>query len=616
MDTIANAFTQAWVRWLAIAAALFCWNQWIGFAPGALTGIGLTFLATPYLFYVGCKLYLRFLASERTHVNFWLWFGGLLFLGGLFCLFTGYISGLTMTAIGAFFLDRNTKDLGDDTIHLRGGKISTLQQSRTYYDKSRPKTDKGLEFGGVQIPTREAVTHIAYCGTVGSGKTVSIRLFMQDALTGIGQLHCNKRAVLYDPKIEFYSILEGMGFQTKDIIVMNPFDVRCRPWWISKDMETATDAETLANILVPEKEGGKGDDDFWRSATIIAIKAVVRYLNRTAPHKWTFRDLLFALRSRVLILKMIDDEPRLNHYRQTFGTDKTADNIMATLLTNIEKYEPIAALWHKAETVYGRKPYSLTEWTEESKIILLGKSETAFVQMREINRVIITRLSQLLLEKPETSYPESYLIFDELSSLGNMVPLINLAEQGRSKGVSLVIGFQSKKHLEHNFGENLAVAFLGQFNHIAALRLREEETAKWIAGIIGKWYGMRYTSSVSSSWNQPDQHSFQEQYFEEYVVDPGELTAIPAFRPDLGKGLKGFYYGHVNWWCTYHADIVKSLTPLGQSKNFDPMPKRYQELDIWEDDDYKRLGIRHLQEKNGGIDLNQFFEESEGSEIR
>ena len=189
--------------------------------------------------------------------------------------------------------------------------------------------------------------------------------------------------------------------------------------------------------------------------------------------------------------------------------------------------------------------------------------------------------------------------------------LIDLAEQGRSKGVSLIVGFQSKKHLDKNFDENLSTAFLGQFNHIAALRINEEETAKWIAGIIGRKYGVRFTGSVSTSWGNPDQYSEQEQYYDEFVVDPSELQAIPAFRPDQGQGLKGLYKGHVNWWATYDPSIVKYLPSRSTSRPFDPLPKHFQELEDWTDEDYQRLGMRHFSPDVQNIDLNEYLNEPE-----
>jgi hypothetical protein len=599
-------FYNDWVRRLSLAAALYGWLLILNMSASAYNGMPLCFFLSGYLFWVACKCWMRWIVDGRSHSSFWLWFGALLLISVVITA-SNFGAGSFLTFIGAWMCDRFTADMGGNDIHLRGGKIVSLKQAEQHYNKIRPDKDAGILLGGAQIPTREATTHFAICGTVGSGKTVTIQLMMKDTISRIGK--DGRRALLYDPKIEFYPVLEGLGIHPEDIVLMNPFDARCRPWHMAKDIVTATDAETLAHILVPEKD--KSNDEFWRNATIIAIKAVVRYLSRSAPERWTFRDLLLALRSRDIILKMMRDDSRLHHYAQTFGTEKTADNIMATVLTSIERYEPIAALWHKVETLYHRKPYSLTEWSTGSKVILLGKSETAVIQMRELNRILITRAAQLLLEKPETPLPDSFLIFDELASLGNMTPLIDLAEQGRSKGVSLIVGFQSKKHLDKNFDENLSTAFLGQFNHIAALRINEEETAKWIAGIIGRKYGVRFTGSVSTSWGNPDQYSEQEQYYDEFVVDPSELQAIPAFRPDQGQGLKGLYKGHVNWWATYDPSIVKYLPSRSTSRTFDPLPKHFQELEDWTDEDYQRLGMRHFSPDVQNIDLEEYLNEPE-----
>jgi Type IV secretion-system coupling protein DNA-binding domain len=283
-------------------------------------------------------------------------------------------------------------------------------------------------------------------------------------------------------------------------------------------------------------------------------------------------------------------------YKQAYGSERTAENIASTLLVQIEKYEPIAALWHKAETVYGNEPVSLTAWTKSSSVLLLGKSETAETEMREINRVIITRLSELLLEQEETREPSTFIILDELASLGNMKPLIKLAEEGRSKGVSLAIGFQAKEHLEKNFSKELANAFLGQFNHIAALRLRDEQTARWISELIGKNMGIRYTSSESTSWGNPKSHTLQEQYYEEYATQISELTSIPPFRPDQGIGLKGLYLGHTYWWHTYSPRIVESLAPKAAVPAVKKSPGEYQEIEPWTEQDYERLNITHLQD--------------------
>lgn len=602
---------QKYPRWVIIFVTTILWFQ-VANLTKARAGIGdiIAPFLVGYLWVVTCKCYGRVLANGKGHISFWWRYAA--WMGASLVMFfaTDYGNGLFWTAVLAFIIERNTAGGGGSAVHLRGAALSRLIEVKEHYNRIRGKSDPGILWGGVRVPIREATTHFCVAGTSGSGKTVTLRLFMQDVLTGIGQPHSRKRAVLYDPKIEMYPILLGMGFRAEDIIVMNPFDQRCHPWAIAEDIETATDAQNLAEILVPRKDNSSSNDDFWRSATILLIKAVVRYLNIRAPKVWQFRDLLLALRSRKIILRMIEDESRLDHYKQAYGSDKTADNIMSTLLVQIEKYEPIASLWHKAETVYGNKPVSLTEWTHGSKILLLGKSETAETEMREVNRVLITRVAELLLEKEETREAETFLILDELSSLGDMKPLIKVAEEGRSKGVCLAVGFQAKEHIEKNFSKELANAFLGQFNHIAALRLRDEQTAKWITEIIGKKTGIRYTTSETASWDSPKSYSVQEQHFEEYAAQVSELTSIEPFRPDLGIGLKGLYMGHKYWWHTYSPDIVGRLAPKAEVSAFQRMPKAYQDISPWDEQDYQRLNISHLQDIPLA-DIERFFDDQE-----
>jgi type IV secretory pathway TraG/TraD family ATPase VirD4 len=607
---LGSLFEQPFYRWVVLLGTSFFWYLTVLSTGNVYLWDMIIFVEGFTLWVVSNRCYVRVLRNGKGHFSFWwryaAWMSASVFMFSV----SSAAGGIFVTFFVALMIERHTSQASGGKISLRGAEIDSVRSAARHYDSVREKTDPGILWGGVTIPFREATTHFCVAGTSGSGKTVTLRLFMQDVLPGIGQAHSRKRAVIYDPKLEMYPILVGMGIRESDIIVMNPFDQRCRPWAIAEDIKTPTDAQNLAEILVPEKEGSNSNDDYWRNASILLIKAVVRYLNRSAPNIWRFRDLLLSLRERKIIIRMIEDDYRLNHYKQAYGSDRTADNIMSTLLVQIERYEPIAALWHKAETVYGNKPVSLTAWTNGSALLLLGKSETAETEMREINRVIITRLSELLLEKEETREPSTFIILDELASLGNMKPLIKLAEQGRSKGVSLAIGFQSKEHLEKNFSKELANTFLGQFNHIAALRLRDEQTARWISELIGKTTGIRYTSSESSSWGNPSSHTLQEQYYEEYATQISELTSIPPFRPDQGIGLKGLYLGHTYWWNIYSPRIVESLSPKAAVPAVKKTSGDYQEIEPWEESDYQRLHITHFQDISFD-QMENFLEEEE-----
>ena len=65
-------------------------------------------------------------------------------------------------------------------------------------------------------------------GGVGSGKTITLRLFMQSALKPMG-LGFDHRAVVYDAKDTMDSVLRGMNLRCP-IHILNPFDRRAVAW--------------------------------------------------------------------------------------------------------------------------------------------------------------------------------------------------------------------------------------------------------------------------------------------------------------------------------------------------------------------------------------------------
>lgn len=613
-----NWLNNRWMRRVVLWHVVWGWMQVLNLvivSGDIFTGLWLL-VAYFLVCNTACIMYRATLDEGSPHKHFWWRF--LLMLGAsiLLCKLLGATTGLFITVVVTFLIGKPHARPAEISIPDENGRegIAPRTAAVEYY-RSNGRGEPTFPLGDVNIPLKYASTHIALVGTTGSGKTVTLKLLMEDLLPGIGLTPQSHRAVIYDPKREFYSYLEALGIPEDSILVMNPFDRRCRPWDMAADIRTPTDAENLAGILVPDK-GEK--DQFWRSATLISIKAVVRYLNYKSPRTWRFRDLLLALRDRIVIMQMIQDEPRLHHYAQTYGSDNTAANIMSTVLTKVERYEPIAALWHKAETVYGSQPVSLTAWVNQSSILLLGRDAAAQTQMQELNRVILTRVMQLISNKSETRIPDTFFILDEFGSLGEMSSIITLATEGRSKGASLIAGFQSDAQLVKNYGKEGAREIWGQFGHIAVMRLRDAETESWIAGLLGETEVIRYTMGQSDGgFMRGITVNVNEQYAIKKLLMPGVLTGIPQFDPTKGVHLKGFIAGTKNWWFSYPPNILNKITPpINEAENFLPMPDEYQELDMWADADCTRLHSEHLkpvqfptQNNNGKGHKHEFAEQ-------
>lgn len=599
LDTVRVWLRRGWVRdFIVLPAVLWFWfyvtTSFVVLRfhqdPGMRVLAQLLNIGVIYLIWDTARLvYTVMLIRYKPHQFFWIRFA-IALAAELLLLQAGIFLGLLGTAITAFLIRRNYNE-APPPVETRGVEgISDLSTAR---EKYRPKRgEPSFLFGDVNIPLKYASQNIALVGTVGSGKTVNLKLLMQEMLPGIGLRDDAHRAVVYDPNRDFYSYLEALGIPAERLLVMNPYDRRCRPWDMSSDILTATDAQALAEILVPP-EKGNSNDDFWRKMTVLWLKATVRYFNYHAAGQWRFRDVLLAVRNRE-ILDRICEDPKLQHYLQLWGSDRTAQNIMASILSYMEQYEPIAALWHKAEKIYGNQPVSLTEWINSSSVLLLGRDETARSQMRELNRLLLSRLMQLLIGKSERHSPDTFFFLDEFGSLGEMGAIVELSTEGRKKGASLIVGFQAESQLQENYGEQQCNTILGQFNHVMALRVNDAQTAEWVSNRLGEIEMMRYHKSVTKSFMGGESETISEHLDRPKLIMPSELLGIPQFDPERGVPLRGFVLGGATTWpFSYAPRILKKLVqPVHPEDNFMPMPRGFQEIDLWNADDYKRLKLR------------------------
>lgn len=622
-------------RWLLLLVAVLTWfySIMVGLAGrDFFVASFLALLLAAFVLYVACVAYDAMRYNKRSHLHIWLKVGGYLLATGLFIILNPWW-GVICTTLATFVLYLTYFTPTTNKVAEEGAYADQdARRIAAAMDKVRPQDDNGFYFGGVWIPGRSATKHTLFIGTTGSGKSVSQKLIMKDIYPAIMQCAQqnraqqqlalsprssaatttadskltsygdNKRALVYDPANEWPSVLKAMKVPGWAVINTNPFRTDCRPWHLALDIQTATEAIALAEILVPMPDNCS--DTFWIDCTRLLLAAVVRYFNAVATGQYRLRDLLLAARDQTLVAKMMEDDDRLRHFLQVRGSDKTAQNIASTTVSVVTKTEVIGALWHKSETVYGNKPFSLQDdFINDSTILLLSRSATAGPVLREINRILLARCIQLLMDQPEVDDVVTTLSVDELGSLGKSKEMVTALTELRKRGVAVLAGIQSIHHLIDNYGEHLARTILAQFGHIGALRCSDHLTEDWLVKIWGKVRFKRQTVSETSSFRQGKSYTTAVQYGEEDALRPGSLSAIPEFDPALGVGLTGYYSsGHQRWQHTYPPSIVQYLPPKGDpSDNLNDMPKQYQELDPWRYQDLVRLNITHLFD--GPIDV-------------
>lgn len=124
--------------------------------------------------------------------------------------------------------------------------------------------------------------------------------------------------------------------------------------------------------------------------------------------------------------------------------DITWKSIETTIISKLAELRILAAFWHHA-----RHRISFQEWVRsQSSILLLGMDPRIETTLAAVNRLVIKRLSEVILAGPEGTPKRTYAFFDELPTLGGDFPVVGLSDlchRGRGRGARLAVVFQTMR---------------------------------------------------------------------------------------------------------------------------------------------------------------------------
>lgn len=466
---------------------------------------------------------------------------------------------------------------GED--HLRGRRLLTYRECSVRADSLLGSDDRGLPWGDLRIPSRLAVLHFLLVGAPGSGKTLTIRMLMSEFLSRM-TVGGGKRAIVYDAKRDLASILSGMMPEVP-VKLLNPFDARSTRWAIAKDAESPAVCLQIAETLIHAEEG---PNQFFSLAGIEIVASLMVALNLSAPGRWTLRDVILAVRSPRLLRAILGRRAETHGPLVHFEEPRTLANILSTVRVRLAQLEPIAAAWdHAADEV------SLDEWARGEMILVLGNDETTRVCLDALNRAIIRRSVELVLNGPEVDDWRTLYVLDEVAKAGKLDSLGSLLAKGRSKGVSAVLGFQDIDGLRAVYDKE-ADEIVGQCATKALFRLESPGTAEWASRLIGQTE--QWDHQVTTA---PAGDSTTHQRTKRDGVLPSEFLSLPPASRD--GGFSGYFV--VPAVGTFHRtvpprSIAKLLREKGETPDFVPRPVAEQYLRPWTADDFKRLSLSEL----------------------
>lgn len=335
------------------------------------------------------------------------------------------------------------------------------------------------------LPVTEAVKHFLICGTTGSGKTVTIQLFLQSIAQ---RFKCGtavpEQLIVFDVKGDMVPLLAGMGLDPDDpaVHILNPYDHRSSVWNLGEATQTPVMARALAALLIPEERNTNAP--FFADASRELVYAVLLSLNTAAGTKWDLRDLMCALDSGEHITAITKRDPRAQRIaHRILGDKQHSPSVLSTLGTKLGRFEQVAALWH---TNSRRTFFSIPEFLQRPGVLILGNDPVLRESLWPINAMLLRALTNEILRQEDTRMPRHWFVLDELRAMEKLTCITDLLNRGRSKGASVLIGIQSIEGLYEVYGEHGANDLLNQCAHKTFLRAGSHKTAEWAASHFGK----------------------------------------------------------------------------------------------------------------------------------
>ena len=452
--------------------------------------------------------------------------------------------------------------------------------------------DDTLIWAGKRLRRSDLGSHYAVLGTVGSGKTLTIQMLMRSVL-GDGP-RPRRHAVIYDPKLENYPLLCAL-YGAEHIKILHPFDARCKPWKICRDVRTRAQAEQTGSVLCPS---GKNESQPFFSLAAQDIAANVMNSFRLRELDWSLNDVVEGTWNLDTLRSVLRAHPDTEDSVEQF--EKQEMDVHATLRANIKRVATAAASWGRSPGA----PFSIVEWLEGDPSIVLVPSDPEHSEAIDpINRALFMLLAQRVMSQPAGEEKETWFFLDEVRLAGKL-EIKDLLLKGRSKKVHVVLGLQDVLGLRDVYGDKLADEFLGNCSNVAILRLNTPETARWACQYTGS-NEVRVDSPSNSktkpsggSWSETKSVSSSINERKEFLEQEFGLLQVPS--ESAGRGFDGVFTTLNDRWIG-HVDsgfigrhLFRSSGQVSDPpvKGFEPVPGANQERLRWADAQWQTMTTR------------------------
>lgn len=491
---------------------------------------------------------------------FWKWVyvivGGPLLLLGLY----------TFIELGREYQRRETEK------HHRGRVMLKEDAARKEARKKRAPDDPGVMWGKLKLPTPDAMMHFCIIGGIGSGKTLTMQILMNDQLKHLTP-GSDRRALIFDSKEDFVQIVAGIN-PPCPLHILNPFDKRRTAWDIASDVNYPPVARNFSAMIFPVNP--QSHNKFYEETPQAILTAVLNVFILRASKKWTLRHLVLVMKSKELIeqITSLDDDSRATMKLAFDGSDKSLGDVMSTINSKLSPYADIAASWETAT-----KTISVTEWLTATSILILPKYGAAESETFRVYSAFINILSSHLSMLTPSETRRTWIFLDEFTQLKKVEGLSRLVLEGRDKGFTCVIGTQQPGLVHDAYGKEQGEALISECGNKCYLKAQSETAANWVASSINEFV---------PDWEQSEDAKGPDESF-----PPRYFMTLP--KAGFTNGLSGVYLSPsvAGWSAKYTPEELRSLIsePAKHIDRFQRLDTEFLRLKAWSKEDSELFGI-------------------------
>ena len=357
--------------------------------------------------------------------------------------------------------------------------------------------------------------HFLVTGATGSGKTNLIHNL-------IPQLHkLNHPGIIIDQTGEMISKYYN---KERGDIIFNPFDKRSHSWDFWKDCASEEEIYRFAKIIMGfnRKSSGAFSDPFWENAATDILNCCLNYLSTKDATTQEIADVV--CNKDLDYLRKILKGSRADRYL-IGDAERMATSVLATLSAN-------SSALHFLKDESDQDKFSIKKYFQGIKN---GKNNWLFLSTkpssRELTLPLISCITELalsnIIDVGIKANHKTWIIIDELASLGRLPALGTLMSEGRKYGACVVACLQSLNQLYDIYGTYKGSSIFGQFGTSFFFRNQEHAICKMISELSGTEVTTTSNKSTSFGANQlRDGISYNEYERKKPLLEADNISGL------------------------------------------------------------------------------------------